>query len=116
VLFGMIQIGIGIVAQYWATSVVNDVLAIASFSAGLLLGIFALGVFTERVGQRAAFAGLIAGLLVLTWAKFGTSIAYTWYGVIGATTTFGAGMLASCVWSRARRNGKQSPLVESETA
>ena len=37
------QIGIGIAAQYLATAVVNDVLAIASFSAGLLLGIFALG-------------------------------------------------------------------------
>jgi SSS family solute:Na+ symporter len=103
VLFGMIQIGIGIVAQSWATSVVNDVLAIASFSAGLLLGIFALGVFTHRVDQRAALVGLIAGLLVLTWTKFCTPVAYTWYAVIGATTTFVVGVLVSGVLSRDRR-------------
>ena len=98
VLFGILQIGIGIIAQYWATAVVNDVLAIASFSVGLLLGIFALGVFTHRVGQRAALVGLLAGLLVLTWTKFGTPVAYTWYAVIGATVTFGTGLLASYVW------------------
>ena len=100
VIFGMIQIGIGIVAQYWATAVVNDVLAIASFSAGILLGIFALGVFTRRVGQRAALAGLLVGLLALTYAKFRTDVAYTWFAVIGATATFAAGWLASLMLAR----------------
>ncbi|NLX54742.1 MAG: sodium/solute symporter [Planctomycetaceae bacterium] len=116
VLFGIIQIGIGIVAQYFATAVVNDVLAIASFAAGLLLGVFALGVFTRRVGQRAALAGLVTGLLVLTWVKFGTPVAYTWYGVIGATTTFAAGLLASYCWAGSQGGGSTSSLDESETA
>ncbi len=53
-----IQIGIGIAAQYLATAVVNDVLAVAGFSAGILLGIFALGVLTQRVGQPAALGGI----------------------------------------------------------
>ena len=114
VLFGIIQICIGIAAQYLATAVVNDVLAIAGFSAGILLGIFALGVLTHRVGQPAALVGLIAGLLALAYAKFCTPVAYTWYAVIGATVTFVAGTLASCVWRRDRKDVVKSPIDGTE--
>ncbi len=96
-LFGLIQIGIGVAAQSLADAVINHVLAIAGFTAGVLLGVFALGVLTRRVGQRAALVGLIAGVVVLTYVKFGTSVAYTWYALIGSLVTFGVGVLVSLV-------------------
>jgi solute:Na+ symporter, SSS family len=108
-VFGAIQIGIGIAAQYFATAVVNDVLAVASFSAGILLGIFALGMFTRRVGQHEALVGLLVGLAVLTYAKFATDLAYTWYAILGASVTFVAGWLASFVDPRHRSRAHLSP-------
>ena len=38
---------------------------------------------------------MLAGLGVLLYAKFGTHLAWTWYVLVGATTTFLAGSLAS---------------------
>ena len=50
--------------------------------------------------QRAALLGLVAGVFVLAYIKFGTSIAYTWYALIGSLVTFVVGVLASQVWPR----------------
>ncbi len=97
VLFGLLQIALGIAGMYLATAVINDALAIAGFTAGVLVGVFSLGVLTRRVGQRSALVGLVVGLAVLTGVKFGTDIAWTWYAAIGAGTTFGAGVFAAWV-------------------
>jgi len=93
VMFGMIQAGLAIVAAELSSSVVMDALAIAGFTAGTLLGVFALGTFTTRAGQGAAICGMLAGLLVLTGVKFFTNIAWPWYAIIGGATTFGVGAL-----------------------
>jgi solute:Na+ symporter, SSS family len=104
VFFGIVQIGVGIMAGMLTTdpknTVVNNVLAIAGFSFGLLLGVFLLGVLTRRAGQAAALIGGAAGLIVLLVVKFvaprfGLTIAFPWLAVIGAGTTFGAGWLIS---------------------
>jgi SSS family transporter len=102
IVFGVIQIGIGIAAMAFASNVVSDALAIASFSAGLLLGLFFLGVLTKRVNQTSAFVGLLFGVVALTVAKFGlpvlgVSIAWPWFGFLGAVTTFFFGWFFSFV-------------------
>ena len=88
--FGLLQIGIAIGAARYSASVVNDALAIAGFTNGILLGLFALGVFTRRVGQGAALIGLVAGIIAVSYANFATSLAWPWFTVVGALTTFGA--------------------------
>jgi len=95
VLFGFVQIGVGIGASHISGSVVKDALAIAGFTAGILLGIFALGILTKRTNQRGALAGMVAGIAVLSFIKFGTSTAWTWYAIIGAVTTFTVGYCSS---------------------
>ncbi|MBM4089342.1 MAG: sodium/solute symporter [Planctomycetes bacterium] len=100
VLFGLVQIGVGIAGMKLATFIIHDVLAIAGFTAGLLLGVFALGVLTRRAGQTAALSGFLSGLAVLVWVKFGTPVAWTWYALIGASVTFLIGLAVSCLWPR----------------
>jgi hypothetical protein len=111
IVFGVVQIAIGIAAGVFIargifpSSVVANALAIASFSAGLLLGVFFLGVLTKRVDQAAAFVGLIAGLWALLDVKFllpeiGIEIAWPWFALIGAVVTFGIGYLASFLTNR----------------
>jgi SSS family transporter len=100
IAFGGIQISIGIAAMAFASNVVSDALAIASFSAGLLLGLFFLGILTKRVNQASAFLGLVFGVIILSVAKFAmpvwdVSISWPWFGFLGAVTTFLAGWLAS---------------------
>lgn len=97
VLFGIIQIIIGIAASYLSRNVIGDALAIAGFTAGILLGIFALGVFTKRTRQTDALTGLVAGICILTAVKFLTQIAWPWYAIIGSLTTFSVGYLVSFI-------------------
>lgn len=95
VVFGLIQIAVGIGASHLSRSVVSDALAIAGFSAGILLGVFALGVLTHSAHQRGVFVGFLFGITVLLWIKFFTDIAWPWYAIIGSVTTFAAGLIAS---------------------
>jgi len=94
VLWGLVLLGIGIMARRWG-SVLEAGLTIASIPSGALLGIFLLGVLTRKPGERAAVAGVAAGLAVILYVRFWTSIAFTWYVLIGTTVTFGVGWLAS---------------------
>jgi SSS family transporter len=95
VFFGVVQIVVGIAARDFAENVVTDVLAIAAITTGIVLGVFLLGVLTRRVNQTAALVGLIAGTAVILFVKFFTPLAWPWYTVVGALSTFAFGILAS---------------------
>jgi solute:Na+ symporter, SSS family len=89
-----VLVGIGVVARQWG-SVLESGLSIASVTLGMLLGVFLLGVLTRRTGEKAAIAGVIAGFVTMIYVKFGTSIAFTWWVLIGCAVTFGVGIGAS---------------------
>lgn len=98
--FGVVQIGIAIQAVNLEATVVRNALTIAGFSAGLLLGVFLLGVLSHRAGQAAALTGAFCGLTVLIFVQFiapglGLKIAWPWLALIGATTTFAVGQLVA---------------------
>jgi SSS family transporter len=92
---------IGVVSQR-VTSVLEAGLGIASILYGGLLGVFLLGVFTRRTGERAAMAGMTAGVLVNLWVAFATPVAWTWYVLIGTSATVAVALAASLVLSEKR--------------
>lgn len=104
--FGVLQVAVALAAERYSESVVNDALAIAGFTNGLLLGVFALGVLTRRVDQRAALVAVLAGAAAVSAAKFATPIAWPWYTVIGASATYATGLIASH-WLAAPRAADQ---------
>lgn len=97
--FGIVQMIVGIFASQLSLTVVKGALTIAGFSAGLLLGIFLLGVFSKRAGQTAALVGSIVGLLVLLIVQFGLpkdwAVAWPWLALIGASVTWTVGEATS---------------------
>ncbi|MCA9170711.1 MAG: hypothetical protein KDB23_23695, partial [Planctomycetales bacterium] len=60
------------------------------FSAGLLLGVFALGTLTQRVGQVATSIGLLTGLATLSYVAFLSDwgLAWPWFALLGCVITF----------------------------
>jgi SSS family transporter len=100
--FGAVQIAVGIAGQWVRTTVVESVLGIAAFTTGIVLGVFFLGMFAPRVGQRAALAGLVTGAAGMTWIFFATPLAWPWYALVGSLGTTAAGLAASYVWPRRR--------------
>jgi SSS family solute:Na+ symporter len=96
--WGAVLFGIGYLARAWG-SVLEAGLSIASIIYGSLLGVFLLGVLTRRVGENAAIAGMVTGLATMAAVRLCTSIAWTWYVVIGTFVTFAVGYAASYVES-----------------
>ncbi|MBS1824401.1 MAG: sodium:solute symporter [Acidobacteria bacterium] len=96
VVWGLVLVAIGFLARQWG-SVLEAGLGIASIVYGGLLGVFLLGLLTRRVGEKAAMAGMTAGLLTMFYVKFGTKIAFTWYVLIGTSVTFLTGVLVSYI-------------------
>ena len=94
--WGIVLISIAVLARHWGP-VLEAGLTIASVPLGALLGVFALGVLTKRVTQNAAIGAMVGGLGMISYVTFGTEIAWTWYVVIGATTTFAVGWLLSWI-------------------
>ncbi len=94
-VWGGILMGVAFQATRLQDSVVNNALAIASFVTGIILGLFLLGIFTRRVGQKAALVGMVAGISAVSYVKFFTPIAWPWFALIGSSTVFAVGCLAS---------------------
>src|SRR6266581_7072045 len=70
-------------------------LTVASLPFGSLLGLFLLGTFDRGANARGALAGMIVGLAAILCLFQFTSVAYTWYFLIGSTVTFAVGTVAS---------------------
>ena len=100
VVFGCIQIAVGIAGQWVKASVVSSVLGIAAFTTGIVLGVFFLGIFAPRVGEKAALVGLVIGLSCMSLIFFATSLAWPWFALVGSAITCAAGLGASLVWPR----------------
>lgn len=94
-VFGAVQIAVGIAGQWLKSSIVSSVLGIAAFTTGIVLGVFFLGLFSRRVGQREALVGFVTGLVGMTAIYFGTSLAWPWYALVGSLMTVAAGLGAS---------------------
>jgi Na+/proline symporter len=108
-LWGAILFAIALVAQ-GVRSVLEAGLGIASVVYGTLLGVFLLGVLTRRTGQRAAIAGMLAGLAAMLYVKFATPIAWTWYVLIGTTVTFSTALAVSFVLPESSHD-KSNPVA-----
>ena len=100
VVFGCIQIAVGIGGQWVKASVVSSVLGIAAFTTGIVLGVFFLGIFAPRVGEKAALVGLVVGLSCMSLIFFATPLAWPWFALVGSAITCAAGLGASLVWPR----------------
>ena len=115
IVFGLVQIGVGITGHFLATTVVagsagkplistvvESVMAISGFTTGVILGVFFLGVGTKRVSQRGALVGLVGGLGVMTAIVIVIPLivgeplmAWPWFAVAGSAITFTIGVLAN---------------------
>ena len=98
VAWGLVQLVVAIGAQFMNRSVLDAGLAVLSFASGAVLGAFLLGTLAPSVRERDTFAGMIAGLIVMTVVWWATPIAFTWYVLIGAVSTCAVALVARQAW------------------
>src|SRR5438876_4820207 len=92
--WGIILIAIAVLARGWG-SVFTTGLTIASLVYGPMLGAFLLGVLTTRANQTGVVTGMGLSLAFMLAIKFYTSLAWTWYVLVGTAVCFAFGYLAS---------------------
>lgn len=103
IAWGAVLLAIGVLAR-GVPSVLEAGLGIASILYGGLLGVFLLGVLNKKASETSAMAGMAAGIAINLYVKFGTTIAWTWYVLIGTSMTFGVALAISAVIDRQERN------------
>ncbi|MBK8977354.1 MAG: sodium/solute symporter [Planctomycetes bacterium] len=124
VLFGALQVLVGIRGRHLDESIVNAVLAIASFTTGIVLGVFLLGIFVRRCGQTAALIGLVAGTAIVSEVRFDLlarvgpdwalaafapgldGLAWPWYALLGSSATLACGTLAALLFPGPRPSSR----------
>jgi SSS family transporter len=100
--WGVAKISVALLAMPLLSnrSVVNQVLAVAAVTTGLILGLFLLGSLRRPVRSGAALAGMLAGFLVagylwLQWVLGRPLLAWPWFAPAGAGTTVAVALLVN---------------------
>ena len=96
-LWGAALIVFGLV--HWG-SVLEAGLTVASLPFGSLLGLFLLGTFDSRSNSNGSLVGMFAGLAAVLLVFRYTSVAFTWFVLLGACVTFIVGAIASRIWPK----------------
>jgi SSS family transporter len=102
-VFGVVQIAVAILSDRYGvqTSVVNQVLSIAAFASGPMLGLYLLGVLT-RVTEAPALAGFLGGIAMLAVVALKTSVSWPWYAALGCFFTVATGLLVDLLIGKKR--------------
>ncbi len=109
VVWGLVQIALAVAAQWMDRSVLDAGLSVLSFASGAVLGAFLLGTLSRTVTGDDVFVGMLAGLVAMTAVWLWTSVAFTWYVLIGAVTTCAIAWLAR--WFSAA-TVRTSPVID----
>src|SRR5437667_11758999 len=92
---GVAMLAVGLLRAH--RSVVNQVLGIAGFTTGIVLGLFLLGRMSRPVPSSAALAGLLTGFGVVLCAWLPSQrkeewLAWPWYVPLGTASTVPAAL------------------------
>ena len=92
-------------------SVIDQVLSVAGFTTGMILGLFILGTLRRPVQSGAALVGLVAGFLAVLsvwlpstlpppWGR--VIVAWPWYAPIGTGVTVAVALIVDRLRNHAR--------------
>jgi len=96
-MWAIILILVALLFLKTSTSVVELALSIASYTYGGLLGTFLLGRFVPKAKEEDALAGFTAGIFVMISVILLKIVAWTWFILIGVSTTIIIGFLLSLI-------------------
>lgn len=133
-VWGIAQVSVALAAHALGSqeSVINQVMTVAAFVTGLILGLFILGILGIRIRSSAALIGLVGGFttVVLVWLPaswlparqvwqslgLGGPLAWPWLAVVGSLSTTMIALVANAFGSdhvsRSATNGSPKPGLD----
>jgi sodium-coupled monocarboxylate transporter 8/12 len=112
VCYGVLVMALAFAVSAMPGNLVESVNTIIGLIGGPLLGLFFLGMFTERATARGALTGCLVGFVSLlslflyqsgafSAQKPPTLIAFVWFSLLGTLLTMGVGLAASGLGKKA---------------
>jgi solute:Na+ symporter, SSS family len=101
IIWGVVQIGVALIARRQPGSALSQALSIASLINGPILGVFLVGAFLRRVSQTPALIGMITSMASMLVVFLATRLAWTWYVLLGSAITLLVSWLASFAFTPA---------------
>ena len=111
--WGIVLIGIAVLARSWG-SVFTTGLTIASLVYGPMLGAFLLGVLTRRANQIGVMIGMAASICFMSIVWYKTSIAWTWYVLLGTLACVVIGYTVSLFAPRSEMSTVMAGVTEEQ--
>jgi len=103
-LWCILLVGSALLFMHSSRAVVELALSIASFTYGGLLGTFFLGVLFRGPQLKEAIPAFIAGIAVMIYIILFTSVAWTWYTLIGSSVTVVTGLMLTLMSACLRKH------------
>lgn len=113
IFWGLVLFALALASRYGG-SVLEKGLSIASVAYGGLLGVFLLGLITQRANENGAIIGMLCGLTLNVWIWATAQVAWTWYVTLGACATFIVGYLASLVVGKPEAFAGEPQVAEKQ--
>ncbi len=115
-IWGIVQIGVALIARNQGGSALSQALSIASLINGPVLGVFLVGTLLRQVSQPPALIGMLVSIASMLYVFFETKIAWTWYVFLGSLITVVVAWLASFAFSPtpAGMRDELAPAVATE--
>lgn len=94
--WGVVTLAFAFVVGNVADTIIEAINKISSLINGPLLALFMMGLFTKRVGQAAALAGLMAGffLNLYLW-RYQPGVSWLWYNALGFALSMSVGLVVA---------------------
>ena len=67
-------------------------MTISSITMGSVLGVFLLGLRRRQLREGPALVAMVSGLMIVLVLHLFSDVAWTWYMLIGTSTTFWVGI------------------------
>ena len=96
--WGLLAIVTGLLAVHMDPSVWMQAIKAGGLFMGPLLGMFLLGMISDRVTSTAAFTACLMGICLSLGAGFGSPLEMFWLTLFGTGTTVLCGAVLSLVW------------------
>ncbi len=98
VVFGTFLAGAAILmSKYESMSALEAISKYGSYIVGSTLGVFILGIYTQRTNQAGVIAGFIVGVVAVVLFALLTDAFWLWYNLVGFVVTLVVGYGASFV-------------------
>jgi SSS family transporter len=108
--WGLVLFVLAIVAR-GGGKVLEVGLSIASVAYGCLLGVFLLGVLTEKASEDGAMIGMLCGFVLNIYLWQFTRVPFTWYVALGSVATFVIGYGSSFFLPRSFPSSPSAPYI-----